>query len=324
MKFTNTHGLPQAVVEALIGDEFNLPKLPKNLFWATRLISPPKIAQLELRHWGEMECDVSDRFNRVLGTALHEHIRRNSNDANRLTEEKAYIDTDKWEVKTLPPGESLRRQSWHNPDVIYVSAKLDSYELLEGRGIIDDYKTGKTFQVIIDGQPKQDWIRQNNIYAFVLRKIGFPVHEIRNTFFMVDWMKSKTKTDHRYPQIPIHIFGNQPIWTDQEVISYLESRIRLHVAAMTIGEDDIPECTEEERWARPPVFAVMKTGRKTSLKNHDNRISAEKHAADMGAGHYVEARPGVNTRCETYCSCAQWCHFWKKNCAGKTSIVSEE
>jgi len=323
MKFTNTHNLPAAVVEAFIGEEFNLPNMPKNLFWATRLISPSKIAQLELRHWGEIEIDVSEKFSAVLGTALHEHIRRKAKSENRLAEEKAYIDTTTWEVKTLPLGESLRFQKWHDPDIIYISAKLDSYEEVDGRGIIDDYKTGKTFQVIIENRPKDDWITQNNIYAFALRKIGFRVDEIRNTFFMVDWMKSKAKTDHRYPEIPIHLFGNEPIWSDAQVIAYLEGRIHAHVAAMSLGDDDIPACSEKERWARPPVFAVMKTGRKTSLKNHDNKASADRHASEMGAGHYVEARPGVNTRCESYCNVCEWCHFWKKNCSGKTSVVEE-
>ena len=325
MKYTNTHDLPKAVVEALIGDDFDLSKVPANIFWATRLINSPKIAQLEVRHWGEIEADVSEKFSRVLGSALHEYLQAKSNDANRLSEEKAYIDTTSWAVRTLPLNGTLKTQPWYDADVIYVSCRLDSYEEVDGRGIVDDYKTGKVWTAI-DGVPKPDWVTQNNIYAYCLRKIGFKVDEIRNTYFITDWAKTKVATDHRYPKIPIVLFSNQPIWPDNQVVAYLESRIKAHVAAMSLDDDHIPECTCVERWTKPTVYAVMKVGRKTSIKNYygeDEKGLAENYAASLGTNHYVEKRPGSNPRCESYCSVSRWCHFYKAN-VGASSQGSEE
>ena len=57
-------------------------------------------------------------------------------------------------------------------------------------------------------------------------------------------------------------------------------------------DDQIPECTEQERWAKKDVFAVKKEGRKTAVKLFDTQEEAEAKIAELGKGHYLEIRKG--------------------------------
>ena len=42
---------------------------------------------------------------------------------------------------------------------------------------------------------------------------------------------------------------------------------------LKVADDDIEPCSKEERWASEDVYAVMKDGRKTSIKNFDNLVA---------------------------------------------------
>ena len=37
---------------------------------------------------------------------------------------------------------------------------------------------------------------------------------------------------------------------------------------------------------------------------------ANQRAAELGAGHYVEARPGVSRKCAGYCTCRDYRNFY--------------
>jgi hypothetical protein len=55
----------------------------------------------------------------------------------------------------------------------------------------------------------------------------------------------------------------------------------------------------------------MKNGRKTAVKLFDNQQDAEAYAGELGNSHYVEHRPAVSRKCEDYCSCCDFCNFYK-------------
>jgi len=174
--------------------------------------------------------------------------------------------------------------------------------------------------VIIDGAPKPDYVMQLSVYAYALRKIGFPVTRARSILLLRDWSASaQMKSPGNYPPIPVHIWDID-LMTDSCIEDYIRKQVRRHISAEDIADDEIPECTPMERWAKNDQWALMKDGRKTAIRLHDseedakNAMMREREANPKG-GYYVEHRPGGNVRCERYCSAGRcgFCNFYNEN-----------
>ena len=94
-------------------------------------------------------------------------------------------------------------------------------------------------------------------------------------------------------------------------MAYIRSRIALHNAAKLVEkEDDIPVCTEEERWSKPTTWAVLKEkGAKRAVAGglYQSESEAMSHARRING--YVEKREGEETRCLSFCQVRRWCHF---------------
>jgi hypothetical protein len=56
----------------------------------------------------------------------------------------------------------------------------------------------------------------------------------------------------------------------------------------------------------------MKAGNKRAVRVMDTYDEAEKLAADLGKNHYTEIRQGESTRCMGYCSCSEFCDFYRE------------
>ena len=78
-------------------------------------------------------------------------------------------------------------------------------------------------------------------------------------------------------------------------------------------DDELPECTAEERWERPIKYAVKKEGRKSALRVLDSLKDAENYMAEkkLFAKHFVETRQGESVRCESYCAVQPFCNQYK-------------
>ena len=86
----------------------------------------------------------------------------------------------------------------------------------------------------------------------------------------------------------------------EEQDAFIEERVRLHQAALV----ELPECSEEDRWARPNKYAVMKPGGKRAVKLYD---TAREAGAALRGDQYVEERIGESVRCQSYCPALNWC-----------------
>ena len=92
---------------------------------------------------------------------------------------------------------------------------------------------------------------------------------------------------------------------------FITKKVEEIVKAESLEDDAIAPCSEEERWAKPATYAVMKEGRKTALKVCSTQEEANEYAKSAGSGYYVEVREGKSPRCEDYCLCAPFCNFYK-------------
>ena len=285
MKLTNNLHLPQPFVDAVTREYTYTDKR----YSVTQVLKGTKEILLTRRHDSEIEQDVADMIWLIFGTAIHKVLEDSKEAMDELKETKIQID--------MPEGYVL-------------SGIQDLYTESEKK--ITDYKSGTVWKVIYGDW--EDYRKQLLIYAYMFRKIGFEVTNAENVMLLKDWSATKAKTDMSYPQHPVHIQHYD--FTDED-FAFIEEYLLAKFADIRryepVSDDDIPECTPEERWAKPTKYAVMKKGRKTAVKLHDDLLSANAQIKELGSDHYVEVRPGSDSKCCEYCSCCQFCHYWKKH-----------
>ena len=280
MQITNTLNLPAAFVHAVSTERHNAP----HCYSATTLNKGAKEIVLTDRHYDEITVDASEQIWAVWGTAVHALLESDKDD--NFHEERFKVAVG---------------NSW-------VTGQVDSYDM--ERGIINDWKTASVWKVQF--ADFADWRAQGLTYAWLLTKSGLEVKKCRFVALLKDHSKTKAKHDASYPQSPVFVYEFD---VTAEDLAATEARIISKVTeienAYKLGDDDIEPCTLEERWADGEKYAVMKNGRKTAVKLFDNQQDAEAYAGELGNSHYVEHRPAVSRKCEDYCSCCDFCNFYK-------------
>jgi hypothetical protein len=200
----------------------------------------------------------------------------------------------------------------HELDGIVVTGRIDNYNMRTA--VISDYKNVSVWKIKF--QSFEDWRLQGLIYAWLLIKNGFEVKTCRFVAFIKDHSKRDAKRDSSYPRKPVYVY-DFPV-TDAglaEIEAYIKAKIADYKKTLELADDEIPPCSADERWEKPTKYAVKKEGRKTAVRVMDTLEEAEKLAGDLGKGHSVETRPGESIRCAEYCSCCEWCNFYRDNVA---------
>jgi hypothetical protein len=272
--------LPEAFVNAVSVRRHNNP----GRLSATTLLNGIKQIHLTDRHWDELEEDVADHFYAIFGSAAHKVLEGEG--ADEFAEE--FIS--------------------HELDGITVTGRIDNYNMRTG--VISDYKTVTVYKIIKGDF--DDWRKQGLIYAWLLLKNGFKVKTCRFIALLKDHSKSKAKRNSSYPQIPVYVyeFAVTPEGLS-EIEAYMKGRIAEYKQYREMADDEIPPCTAKERWEKPSEYAVKKDGNKRASKVVDTLEEAEKIAGEKGKGFSVEKRPGESTRCMDYCSCCEFCNFYR-------------
>lgn len=291
MKVTNRLGLPAAFVNAVSVRRHNEP----GCYSATTLNKGAKEIILTDRHFDELEVDAADSVWAVWGTAVHALMESKKDD--NFHEEKFEVPLSKSKI----------------------TGQVDSYDM--ENATIFDWKTASVWKVI--KADFADWKAQGMTYAWLMSQKGLPVKKCRFVALLKDHSKTKAQTDSTYPQSPVFVYEFD-VTEDglKETGERLLKKVAEVEAASLLEDKDIPICSESERWAEPEKFAVMKEGRKSAVKLFDNEGDASAMAAELGAKHYVERRPGVSRKCEGYCPCREFCEFYKNNIEAKQEEVA--
>ena len=285
MKITNRLGLPEGFVKACGTELHNAPGTVS----ATTLLKGPKEIMLTKRHWDELEDDVADRIWAIFGSAVHSILEIETPDT--FVEESVSTEVDK----------------------LIVTGRVDCYD--PNNGVLYDYKTASVWKVIYSDF--EDWKKQGLIYSWLLMKNGFDVKRCRFVAMLKDHSKSKAKFDAGYPQSPVFVYEFDVTAEDlAEIETFIVAKVKEIEQVEELADDDIPPCSENERWAKPTTYAVMKPGRKTALKVLGIKAEAEKMAEEQGNGCYVEERQGTDGKCPEYCGCCEFCHYWKAKYGG--------
>ena len=76
--------------------------------------------------------------------------------------------------------------------------------------------------------------------------------------------------------------------------------------------DELPPCTDDERWVRETKFAVKREGRKTAIRVFETQQEADELAVKENG--YVEVRKGEAIRCTgNFCGVAEWCSQYQQS-----------
>jgi hypothetical protein len=279
MQFSNDLRLPAPLVAAIKRDDYEKGDCD---FSVTELIRPPRIAVLSRRYDDVISEDVADRIFSLIGKAIHTILERAASD-RYITETRFVI----------------------NFEGTRVGGQIDLYDKDEMK--LQDWKI--TSRYTTKEGPKPEWIAQGNLNRYLLWKCNVQVKQIEYIAIYRDWSKmmvARNRGDYPEKQVQVLVL---PKWTKEEVENYLRERIALHRAA----ETELPMCTEEERWTKKPKFALMKKGMKRAVRLYDtNEQAAFALENKGGAGYFIEAREGEETRCLHYCPVAAYCDFGRE------------
>lgn len=256
-----------------------------NRYSVTSLLKGVREAILERRHFNEIEVDVSDMIWLLFGRATHHILERQKEENTEFKEEK--IET-------------------HINDYI-LSGRFDLYNFEQEK--VTDYKTSSVWKIIFKNY--DDWRKQLLIYAYILRRLKFPVKEGEIIALLKDHSKMKAKIKDDYPKLPVQrvIFKfNEQDFIDIE--AWLYSKFDEIKKAEQLPDDELPLCTPEERYNSGDLYAVMQKNRKKALRVLDSLEDAEKWMKDNKKGDYIQVRLGEDKKCDEYCRVNQFCNYY--------------
>lgn len=288
MKITNKHGAHESVVESFKRDEYDG---HDSFATASTLHDSVRIFWLFKKHYDEIERDVSDLTAMQDGTDFHDRMERH----NRLYYPEAYPDID-W---------SWRIENRLEADVLGVTIS-GKYDLIDPNNNIIDYKNTKIWDIIMDNT-KASYERQLNILAWLVQK-NYPDLELGDLYIqykLKDHSRTQADRDRKYPQSNLPLV-KYPKWSFEEQDRYVHERVQLFIDNKDGDDSTLPPCTEEEVWASPTTYAVMKHGRKSALRVLDSYEEAGAWMRD-NKGDYIDTRQGEWKRCKTYCPVARFC-----------------
>ena len=276
-RITNHSNLPQPLVDAVKNDSYDGPR-DANSISVTTLLKPPRVTALEQRHKDDIEEDASDRIWSLMGQVVHGILERA--DSTGVAERRLTLEVEGWTV----------------------SGAMDRYM----DGVLQDYKVVTAYK-FKDGGVPLEYEQQLNIYAEILRSHGQPVQRMEIVGILRDWSKLEARRDEDYPQSQV-VVRRVPMWHPEDAKRFIRERVILHKQARAT----LPECSGEERWARPTKYAVMKEGGARAVKLYDSATDAEAHARTNPKLLRVEYRPGESVRCSAYCAVSKFCEQYVK------------
>ena len=284
MKLTNKFNIPQTFINVLDRPTYSKGKAHLSV---TQLLNSPKIVALTKKFEEEIEQDASDMVWSIFGSAVH-NVLEHGKDENHIVEQRIHKEYEGWNI----------------------SGAID-LQVVNPKGIdVKDYKTTTVWAVMNE---KFEWEVQLNIYAGLVEDVKrIPVTSVGIVAIIRDWNRRESTTREGYPEAPIKELPIR-LWSKEERDEFIANRIALHSACEFAIETDgeLPDCTPEEMWEKPTVWAVRKNGNKRAHSLYETEELATAALADLGDNYEIEVRKGERTRCENFCPVNTWCTQYK-------------
>jgi hypothetical protein len=277
MQVTNVHNLPEPLVTLARREYYSKGAAQYSV---TEIMSPPKIRRMREKYDDQIVTDVSSMLWSLLGSALHVVMERGET-AGWIQEERLFTEVDG----------------------VTISGAIDLQEEGEGGVTIYDYKYTSAWAVM---QEKEEWAQQLNIYKWLVETVKQrKVVGLKICAMVRDYSKHDLR--EAYPAAPICVV-DIPLWDSVKTEMYIRERLEMHRESKMRAdfEEDLQNCSNEERWMSETTFAVKREGRKTAIRVFKT-IEEATELAEKEKG-YVETRLGEPKRCTgDFCGVSQWC-----------------
>ena len=277
MQVTNVHNLPEPLVTLARREYYSKGAAQYSV---TEIMSPPKIRRMREKYDDQIVTDVSQMLWSLLGSALHVVMERGET-SGWIKEERLFAEVDG----------------------VSISGAIDLQEEGEAGITIYDYKFTSAWAVM---QEKEEWIQQLNIYKWLVETVKQrKVVGLKICAMVRDYSKHDMR--EAYPAAPICVV-DIPLWDSVKTEMYIRERLEMHRESKMRAdfEEDLQNCSNEERWMSETTFAVKREGRKTAIRVFKT-IEEATELAEKEKG-YVETRLGEPRRCTgDFCGVSQWC-----------------
>jgi hypothetical protein len=281
MIITNKHGVPEPLVTLASKEYYSK---GASQYSVTEIMSPPKIKRLREQYNDQIKQDVADMLWNLLGSALHVVMERGA--------------TDGW---------TMEERLYKEMDGVTVSGAIDIQQETPEGVIIIDYKFTSAWAVM---QEKEEWQQQLNVYKWLVETVKRKkVIGLKICALVRDFNRHETKEG--YPKASIEMV-DIPMWDSVKTEAYVRERLNLHRDAKVSADfgDELPACSDTDRWQSETIYAVKREGRKTAIRLFKT-IEEANELAEKEKG-YVETRLGEPKRCTgNYCGVAEWCEQYQ-------------
>ena len=281
MIITNKHGVPEPLVTLASKEYYSK---GASQYSVTEIMAPPKIKRLREQYNDQIKQDVSDMLWNLLGSALHVVMERGV--------------TDGW---------TMEERLYKEMDGVTVSGAIDIQQETPEGVVIIDYKFTSAWAVM---QEKEEWQQQLNVYKWLVETVKRKkVIGLKICALVRDFNRHETKEG--YPKASIEMV-DIPMWDSVTTEAYVRERLNLHRDAKVSADfgDELPACSDTDRWQSETIYAVKREGRKTAIRLFKT-IEEANELAEKEKG-YVETRLGEPKRCTgNYCGVAEWCEQYQ-------------
>ena len=295
MKITNNHNIPTPLYKAICKDEYDRGDSDVTV---TTLIKPVQIQILEKQHWKDIEIDVLDNLCMFLGHSLHKALEECSDDA--IIEQRFY--------KTFNLG--------GNTGSVKLGGCVDYYDPFTET--IVDYKLTNVFSV--KEGCKDDWEKQLNCYAHLIRANGLPVKKLQICAIIKDWSRSQAMNNADYPAHPVMVI-DVPVWQDEEAEAYIVLKLNSYICG--IRQNVYQCCSDEDMWQQPDTYKVFKGDNSRATKCFGTREEAQLYIEGVSKDkdkYRTVCYQGRRTRCENFCRVNRWCPQYRQYLDDHTDV----
>lgn len=269
---------------------------------ATDLINPPRITALKKRHADDLYVPTSSKIQAFFGTAVHNayELLLKDNPIYELEQRLRYVISDR-----------------------VITGKFD---ILKDKEHIYDIKTVKVWKTIFDPTLK-DWHEQQNIYALLLLLNNYEIKSINIIAHYNDWIESMALRNQSYPTESV-IEYSLSLWDEKDSFNFVSYLVEKHKSCETIPDNDLPECSPEDRWERfsdgtnvqYALFRDSQSKRATKIfSGIQEAVAYGKTNKGFSKDSFVEVRYPERKRCEKYCSVAKHCNHHQEYMSRKTT-----
>ena len=289
MIYTNKFGLPESFYNAIVNANKDRGKyLEETKAYMTTTGFTRGVCEtiLHKRHSDKIVSDVSDNIWSLFGQAVHSILENNSADS---------------EISEMAQTTEMCHK--------LVAGIPDVYD--KKNHTLSDYKVTKVYAYILGD--KLNYEIQLNINAYLLELAGYKVDKLEIVFMFKDFMKIKAETDSNYPNCEILRYKINK-WDTQKTIDFMQQKIMEVIECEKLIDDDLPICTDKERWHKDDKYAVKKKDRKSAIRVLDSESEANDYIINkkLDDKHYIDYRKGEDTKCMNYCDVNIFCPHYKK------------